>query len=437
MRSWVTRAVSSVLSVLLPCISSADLTTLDELMKEVYDPVIQEQQNLEAFTWRDFEDGDDELGGKGWFFETKMGGNQEGIASIEESGTLPSAGHQRWKQGKILWKLCYGAFELTGPVIEAAKGNLKSFAAARTEEIEGLTRDLIKDFNRQIYGAGDGSLAVCNGTETAAPDTFDVYDGMYLRLNMLIQVIFATDYRAGFAATVPRQITALTINADGTWTVTLDAGTDPAVNDGDLVSRHGSVFVLAGARTVNEMDGLGVIVDDGTALVTFENISRTTFPLWKGNLLANAGTDRNLSLDLLQQAEDAVQEMAGKRPDWIRMNLGQRRKFNDLVAPDRRFDSKTFDAGYERLSYNGLTFTIDIDHPKNEITMLTKSSIRKYSLRKFGMLDFDGLVLRQVAGKDVWRGYIGMYGNLGSKRPNCNTRLIDLQEPATTQRVRG
>ena len=407
-------------------------------MKEVYDPVIEEQQNLEPFTWKDFEDGDDELGGKGWIFETKMGGNQEGIAAAAESATLPAAGHQRWKQGKILWKLCYGAFELTGPVIEAAKGNLKSFAAARTEEIEGLTRDLIKDFNRQIYGDGKGILALCNGVETG--DTFDVYDGFNLRLNMQIQVIEPATpaYITGFALGAPRTIIGLAVNADGTWTVTLDAGTDPVTDDLDEVVRDISVTIDGTpTRFNNEMDGLGVIVDDGTAAVTFENISRTTFPLWKGNLLANAGTDRNLSLDLLQQAEDAVQEMAGKRPDWIRMNLGQRRKFNDLVAPDRRFSGKTFDAGYERLSYNGLTFTIDIDHPKNEITMLTKSSIRKYSLRKFGMLDFDGLVLRQVAGKDVWRGYIGMYGNLGSKRPNCNSRLIDLQEPSTIGRVRG
>ena len=429
MRRWLTAAVQAVVSCLVPCISSADLTTLNELMKEVYDPVIQEQQNLEAFTWRDFEDGDDELGGKGWFFETKMGGNQEGIGARDENDTLPAAGFQRWKQGKILWKLLYGTFELSGPVIEAAKGNLKSFAAARTEEIEGLTRDLIKDFNRQIYGDGSGILATANGTDGA--NTFDVADGFYLRLNMLIDV-----WSGNTKNLDSRQITATAVQSDGTMRVTYD-GADGTVTNTEVVIREDSAKLVASVRTGFEMEGLKVIVDDGTAATTFENISRTTYPLWKGNLLGNSGTNRNLSTDLLQQAEDAVQEMAGKRPDWIRMNLGQRRKFNDLVAPDRRFNSKTFDAGYERLSYNGLTFTIDIDHPKNEITMLTKSSVRKYSLRKFGMLDFDGLVLRQVTGKDQWRGHIGMYGNLGSKRPNCNTRLIDLQEPSTINRIRG
>jgi hypothetical protein len=214
--------------------------------------------------------------------------------------------------------------------------------------------------------------------------------------------------------------------------VTYD-GADATPLVGDTVRRRDNAVAGVG----HEITGIKAIVDDGTVAATFEGITRSTYPLWKGNVLDNAGVQRNLTLDLLQQAEDAVVEMAGMRPDWVRMNFGQRRKFFDLVGGDRRFTSTTFDGGFERLSYNGLTITIDIDHPKNEITLLTKSSIKKYMLRKFGMLDFDGLVLRQVSGYDQWRGYVGMYGNLGSKRPNCNARLTDLVEPTTEVRVRG
>jgi hypothetical protein len=418
----------SPLHCLVPCVTSADLTTLSELMKQVYDPVIEEQQNLEPFTWNSFEDGDDELGGQGWYFETKMGGNQEGIGARDERDDLPVPGYQRWKQGIITWKLCYGAFELTGPVIEAARNNLMAFANARTEEIEGLTRDVIKDFNRQIYGDGNGVLATCNGVNTVGSDIFDVYDGMYLRKNMQIDIANAPP--SPITDGDNRTIEDLSVNADGTWRVTTPAaetGADPA--DGDVVFRTDSY--------AKEMMGFEGIIDDGTALATYQNIARATYPLFKGNLLANGGTNRNLTLDLLQQAEDAILEMAGKRPNWIRMNLGQRRKMFDLISPDRRYNNTTFDAGYENISYNGLTFTIDIDHPKNEITWLTKESIKKYSLRKFGLIDFDGLVLRQVTNKDVWRGYIGVYGNTGCKRPNCNARLTDLVEPTTIQRVRG
>ena len=117
------------------------------------------------------------------------------------------------------------------------------------------------------------------------------------------------------------------------------------------------------------------------------------------------------------------------------MNLGQRRKYFDLVAPDKRYMTGTIDGGYERLDYNGNVLTVDIDHPLGEITMARKEVIRKYELRKFGMLDFDGLTIRMVGNTDVYRGYIGMYANLATKHPSCTLRLIDLQEPTQGQWV--
>lgn len=415
----------------LPCVTSADLSTLSEIMKEVYDPVIEEQQNLEAMLWREFMDGDDPLGGEGWFFENKMGGNQEGIGARAERGDLPDPGRQRWKQGKIYWKLLYGAFELTGPVIEAAKQNLHAFANARTSEIEGLTRDVIKDFNRQLYGDGIGVLATV--TARTSTTVFTVDHGLYLRENMLIEVWDASNPSTRNSnASLDVQITGLSPNADGTVDVTVDQAEANTIAAGDVVLRQGAATPDAtpsNPRTDHEMTGIQAAIDDGTNVTTYEDISRTTYPLWKGHYLDNSGTDRNLTLDLMQQAEDMVSRAAGKRPNWIRMNQGQRRKFFDLVSPDRRYNTSRFDAGYEKLEFNGLDLTVDIDCPLGKVFFCTKESFRKYTLRKMGLLDFDGLTLRQVSGKDVWRGYVGMYGNLGCKRPNCNAQLLDLVEP--------
>lgn len=423
------KAAGRALCLFVPCVGLADLTTLAQLLKDVYDPVIEEQQNLEAFTWKEFDVGEGELGGKGWTFENKMGGNQEGIAARAERGTLPEPGLQRYQTGLIYWKLLYGGYEITGPAIEAARSNMYAFAVARTEEINGLTRDLIKDFNRQVYGDGSGVLATV--TADGAGSTFTVANGQYLRLNMLIDVWTGNALSAGFAA--GRKITALTPQADGTMIVTY-SGTDQTAIAADVVIRNGNA-IAAVPRIGLEMEGLKKIADDGTVAATYLNISRTTFPLFKGHLFANAGVARNLSLDLLQQCEDQIYRASGQRPNWVRMNLGQRRKYFDLVAPDKRYMTGTIDGGYERLDYNGNTLTVDIDHPFGEITMLRKEVVRKYELRKFGMLDFDGLTIRMQGQTDVWRGYIGMYGNLASKHPACTLRLIDLQEPPTTQWV--
>jgi len=420
--------VGLVMLAFIPAATSADLTTLLGLLKEVYDPMIADQQNLEPFTWREFDENEgDELGGKGWVFDTKQGGNQEGIGARAERGTLPSAGHQRWEQGLVTPKYHYGTFELTGQVILAAQKNIQSFANARTDEMESLTKDVIKDLNRVIYGTGSGVLATANGTSSGT--TFDVYDGMYLRLNMEVSLWTTTteDINNGVIA-------SLVPNADGTMTVDIGV-TATGAADGDVVIR--TAGVAASRATEYEIEGFGAAIDDGTAVNVYHGINRTTYPLWKSNLLDNSGTNRNISLDLHQQAEDAIVEMGGKRPDWMRMNLGQRRKFFDLVAPDRRFDSTTFEAGFERLSYNGIQVTVDIDHPKNEITYITKAMFKKYTLKPLGILDVDGQTMRQVVTQDLWRGHLGLYANFCTKQPNCHARITDLQEPTTEARARG
>jgi hypothetical protein len=414
--------------------ADADLTSLGELLKEVYDPIIAEQQNLEPFTWREFDENEgDELGGKGWVFDTKQGGNQEGIGARIEKATLPTAGHQRWEQGLVVPKYHYGTFELTGQIIMAAQKNVQAFANARTDEMESLTKDVIKDLNRVIYGDGTGVLCTVKSDE--ASSQFDTADGMYLRLNQVF-----TCYTAGTDTVVDTAagltITALTPQADGDMRVTYSGADKTLVATNEIVRTGLRADGTAGAIDT-EIDGFKVAIDDGTVATTYHGISRTTYPLWSGNVLDNAGTNRNISLDLHQQAEDAIVEMGGMRPDWMRMNLGQRRKFFDLVAPDRRFDSTTFDAGFERLSYNGIQITVDIDHPKNEITYITKSKFKKYTLRPLGILDLDGQTLRQVVGQDLWRGHLGLYANFCTKRPNCHARIIDLQEPTTEQRARG
>lgn len=426
--------LKEIASAFLARVTSADLTTLAELMKEVYDPVIQEQQNLEPTTWRDFGEANDQLGGDGWFFETKMGGNQEGIGARAERADLPTAGSQRWKQGKVYPKFIYGTFEITGPAIAAARDNLRAFANSKTEEMQGLTRDVTKDLNRQVFGDGLGELAVLNGVEPAA---FKVQtnNGQYLRLNMLIDFWDSTGTGAITKHGEARQITALVANADGTMTITYD-GSDlnATLAANDVITRHDAAGET-GAKAALELTGYKAIADDGTAAATYLNIARASYPLWNGVLLDNSGTTRNLTLDLMQQAEDAIWRNTNEKPDWIRMNLGQRRKFFDLVAPDKRYMSGTIDGGYQTLLYNGIVLTIDHDMPRGEILFCVKKYTKKYEMQKFGLLTFDGLALRQVVNKDLWRGHIGLYGELGCKRPNANCRLTDLVEPDAPQYV--
>jgi hypothetical protein len=428
--------IRSVVLLLVPAITSADRTTLFDLMKEVYDPMIAEQQNLTAFTWNEFDENDTDemkLGGKGWVFENNMGGNQEGIGARGERDDLPVAGFQRWEQGIVEPKYHYGTWELTGPMIMSAKKNVEAFANSQTSEMQRLTKDVIKDLNRVIWGDGTGQLGLVKSDEGGNEFQVSGADSIYFRLNMVIDVfiVLTSGIRDSMTG---RTVDAMVVQADGDVEITY-SGVGQTVVAGDMITREGARLV--GGAVNNEILGIRAAVDDGTVLVTYHGVSRTLFPLFKGNVLDNGGTLRNVSLDLHQQACDAIVEMGGEEPDWCRMNQGQRRKFFDLVAPDVRFQPMEFKAGFRRLSYNGVEITIDIDHPREEITYLTRNKFKKYTMFPLGILDLDGQTMRQVVNKDVWRGHLGLYGNLATKNPNCHARITDLQEPTTTTRVRG
>lgn len=422
--------IPAALRLFVPAITSADRTTIFALMKEVYDPMIAEQQNLTAFTWNEFdENSTDEmkLGGKGWVFENNMGGNQEGIGARAERGTLPSAGHQRWFQGTVLPKYHYGTWELTGPMIMSAKRNIEAFANSQTSEMQRLTKDVIKDLNRVVWGDGTGQLGLVKSDEGGNEFQVSGADAIYFRLNQVIDVFETTTTTIRDSMTA-RTVDAMAVQADGDVEITYSGAAQTVVAN-DQITRSGA--------QANEMLGIKAAIDDGTLLVTYHGVSRTTYPLFKGNVLSNGGTLRNISLDLHQQAIDACQEMGGEDPDWLRMNQGQRRKFFDLVAPDVRFQPMEFRAGFRRLSYNGIEVTVDIDHPRGESTYVRRDKFYKYTMFPLGILDLDGQTMRQVVNQDLWRGHIAMYGNLATKNPNCHARITDLQEPTTTTRVRG
>jgi hypothetical protein len=409
-------------------VTSADLTTLDDGMKRMYVPMVAEQQNLAAVAYKEFADGDDgepDVGGQGLYFTTHMGGNQEGIGSRSERDDLPAAGRQRYKQGFIKWFYDYGTVEITGPAIHAAKNNVQAFANLKTKEVQGITADKIKDYNRQVYGKGDAVLATVTADGPAA-NTFYVDDPMYLRKNMMIDV-----WNANVNAIDSRQITDITLDGTG-WYVTYD-GADVAAANGWLVIREDNASLVGGVRTPKEIEGLQKIIDDGTVASTYLNISRTANPLWNGHVLDNGGAKRNITEDLLFEAEDRIVRATGESWDYLRTGLGQKRKYFDICKGDRRYMTGVFDAGYERLDFNGRKITIDIDCPKGKWFMAQKRQIKKAVLRPFGVLDEDGKVLRQVAGKDLWRMHIGQYWNLYSLHGNACAIIADLNEPTQSE----
>jgi hypothetical protein len=197
------------------------------------------------------------------------------------------------------------------------------------------------------------------------------------------------------------------------------------MTDGDIVVREETK--VSAASDGKEIAGTTFIIDDGTVATTFQSLSRTTYPILRGNVIAAGSV--NLTNDLLQRAADEVSIVGDGRIDMLIMRHGQRRKYLDLTTPDKRFLDDKLDRGYQYLYWNGMKMYIDVDCPKGEIIGLTQKYLERFEVRGIHLADDDGRILKWNGTSDTFIAYYRLYANLGSLKPNAHFRLTGLNEP--------
>ncbi|MBE9479342.1 MAG: hypothetical protein IMY80_05195, partial [Chloroflexi bacterium] len=79
-------------------------------------------------------------------------------------------------------------------------------------------------------------------------------------------------------------------------------------------------------------------------------------------------------------------------------------------------------------TFAGVPIFVDTDCPINRVFFLDSSTIAfKYaSDRLIGWIDKDGLVFRQVPGKDGYKAHPKIYGELACRQPAGNGRIDDI-----------
>jgi hypothetical protein len=96
---------------------------------------------------------------------------------------------------------------------------------------------------------------------------------------------------------------------------------------------------------------------------------------------------------------------------------------------------KNLDLGFGTASFEGMPWVLDNVAPDDEIFFLRRSTIKRFELKKLGVLDRGGNTLHLVPGFDSsgvgahyeeYVYYINAKGELGSTEPNANARLKNL-----------
>lgn len=399
----------------------ATLTTVSTILKEVYEPKIQEQLQNEAVALKRIERSSEgvetTVGGKYVTFPLHTRRNQ-GIGARNELEALPTPGQQGFAAARVSLRYLYGGVRLTGQLFELADKNYQAFASALDAEMDGLKNDLVKDQNRQVYGDGSGAVAYISASGTTV-NTVTTSWVHWAQLGMQVDIIDGTTLNNA-SPTVKasnRQITAINVTAK---TITFD-GAGVTVAIGDIIVRTGNVN--------REWNGLGVIVK---ATGTFQNVDPTVEPTWASVVDSNGGTNRALSEGLMILMADNIRTQGGK-VTAIFTNLGVRRAYFNLLSQQRRFTNTTeFEGGFRGLAFTtdsgDIPVVVDLDCPPNRMYFLNEKEITYYREADWSFMDRDGSKFSRVSGFDAYDATMYQYSQLGTHRRNTHGLLTDITE---------
>lgn len=391
-----------------------DLTNFDPVLKDFYAPAVKDTLNstIPLFKYVEMDGRSSNWSGNKVVQPQRVSRNV-GVGARAEGGSLPTAGRQGYVEQQIGAKYNYGRIQVSLPTIVAARDDRGAFIRAIDSEMKGLSKDFRNDVNRQLYGIHIlGSVnATVSSTQVVIKDAYDANVATsskalrHLRVNQLVDL-----YQG--ASSVATDLTVSAIDSS-TNTVTVDSTTSFTADD-DLY--------VAGAKG-NEIEGL---LDALDTTGTYQNIARGTYSSWQSNVLANSGTARAITDDLLQRGVDDMNEQGGGDLSVIFAHHSVRREYLKTLTPDKRFASTELRGGHSALMFNGIPFEFDKDCPFRKAFLMDSTTWRYYIQSDVAWAEQDGSILSRVSNKPEFEAFLYLYANLACEQPNANARIDDI-----------
>lgn len=397
--------------------AGATLTTLSAILKDMYEPGLNEQLNNEVLMLKRLETRDAELFGNQAVVALHKH-RSGGIGPRPEGGALPTAGNQGYARAVYDLKYLYGIVKVTGPSMAKTRSQAGAWIEALRGELDGIRQDLQKDVSRQIWGDGTAVIAT---TTSAGAGTADVtltsaepIEKGHLYVNQLIDIGSTGDYDDEDAA-----VTVLDVDPAGP-TITVDA--NQTLDNGDTIIRAGAAL---SSSVVYEVDGLRKIV--ATSATSFGGIN----PVSAGNKYWDNLRDTSggaLTTDNLKKAFNRVRVAGGDVSVLISTFGLQRVLFNQLQSQVRYLDPMKIEGGFKTLEFEGRPFIADVDAPNGYVFLLDERYLKVYSNKGWHFLDEDGHILKWRSGYDEWEAVLARYMQLGTSRRNVQMVMSSLTD---------
>lgn len=342
-------------------------------------------------------------------------GRNVGSVAGTETVTLPTAGNQKYMQAEIPMKYNWHQVSLTDVALQHSKKSKEFLVDVLQSEYDGAKEDMKRQFSRQLYGIGTGELFKLNGNPDSAATELTVDSPMvgkdctdYIEIGNILR----------FGATAANVGTVTSITGPTTFTI--------AANSLDLADND-IVYIAQSATQSNkdnEMMGLKGLIDDGTNVVTLQNISRATYPWWK-SYVNDAEAARPVSDALLHKS--FLEAKKKGEPSFGLTSFDVFSSYGQQLTPDRRYtDKMQLEGGFTGLMFNNLLIVPDYDCPFDELYFIDKSTLSIEDLGDISFLNEDGSILDRSATTPAWNATLRYYGNMAISAPNKNSALRDI-----------
>ena len=388
---------------------AADLTTLGNILKNLYLPPIREQINTSTILLTQIGSSNEQVSGgnSDTIITPLMHGFAQAVGARAEGGTLPTARATQYKQSKTATKANYGRIQLTGHVIRATRDDRGAFVRAIGSEVNNMVLGIKNDMNRQCFGDGTGALTTTNGTGTATTALI-VDDTQYLTSDMPIMINESTPVYSIISGVT--DAANVVLSANQTWT------------DGIGLYRGES----SGNSKDNEIMGLAGIVTASGALQTL-NPSTAGQEFWAAAKVDS--TTESLNVNDMQDCITAVDKKSGSI-NLIVTTFELRDAYAHLhdwgSAGARRFvNTMDLDYGFKALEYNGMPLVADKDCQSGVMYFLDTSVLSFQEKADWEWMDMDGSIWSRVANVEAYEATILKECNLVTSARNRCAKLTN------------
>jgi len=397
--------------------AGATLTTLSNILKEMYLPPVVDQINNEILVLSRWDVNKKDLVGLQANVPLHTG-RSGGIGARPELGTLPTAYAQAYAKAQFNLKYLYGTIQVSGPSIQKSKNSSGAFLEAYKSELDGIKDDLMNDLARQFYGNGDARLATCGVTTAAAVVVLNSAEPIrqgFLYIGQVVDIGTAADPNTLIAGEV---ITAIN-EATPSITVTTAITTTSA----NFVYTTGNTLGTD-ATVVYEIDG-GLQKMVSTSANTYGGINASTSAYWDNQRDTAGGA---LTEDNLLKNWNNVRIRGGK-PSLVLSSFGlQRVYFNTLQANRRYVEPTKLRGGFESLEFQGQAFVADRHAPYGKVFILDESKLMVFSPADWDFLARDGQAVKWVQNIDAFQSILFRYINIGTNRRNVQLVMSGLTD---------